>query len=238
MPGPRQGTNFGLIVVGKASVIIHMLPILIRGIVVYIIIIASVRLMGKRQIGELQPFELVITILLSDIASMPLQNSNTPLLQSVVSVFLLISLEIITSCLALKFRPFRTLLQGHSVMIVKNGELDRKSLEKIRYSVDDVVEALRMKDVFDIEKVNYAYVETNGSLSVLLKDDEAEPKQLPCLVISDGKIVDREFDICGLSKEKLLRLLEKNGLRPSDVLMMTYSADKKAQIVLKKEDKN
>ncbi len=238
MPGPRQGTNFGLIVVGKASVIIHMLPILIRGIVVYIIIIASVRLMGKRQIGELQPFELVITILLSDIASMPLQNSNTPLLQSVVSVFLLISLEIITSCLALKFRPFRTLLQGHSVMIVKEGKIDRKSLEKIRYSVDDVVEALRMKDVFDIEKVNYAYVETNGSLSVLLKDGEDEPKHLPCLVISDGKIVDREFDICGLSKEKLLRLLEKNGLRPSDVLMMTYSADKKAQIVLKKEDKN
>ena len=215
-----------------------MLPILIRGIVVYIIIIASVRLMGKRQIGELQPFELVITILLSDIASMPLQNSNTPLLQSVVSVFLLISLEIITSCLALKFRPFRTLLQGHSVMIVKEGKIDRKSLEKIRYSVDDVVEALRMKDVFDIEKVNYAYVETNGSLSVLLKDGEDEPKHLPCLVISDGKIVDREFDICGLSKEKLLRLLEKNGLRPSDVLMMTYSADKKAQIVLKKEDKN
>lgn len=213
-----------------------MLPILIRGIVVYIIVILSVRLMGKRQIGELQPFELVITILLSDIASMPLQNSNTPLLQSVASVFLLISLEIITSCLALKFRPFRTLLQGHSVMIVKNGEIDRKNLEKIRYSVDDVVEALRMKDVFDIERVNYAYVETNGSLSVLLKDDES--KELPCLVISDGKIVEREFDICGLSREKLLRLLEKNGLRPSDVLLMTYSADKKAQIVLKKEDEN
>lgn len=213
-----------------------MLPILIRGIVVYIIVILSVRLMGKRQIGELQPFELVITILLSDIASMPLQNSNTPLLQSVASVFLLISLEIITSCLALKFRPFRTLLQGHSVMIVKNGEIDRKNLEKIRYSVDDVVEALRMKDVFDIERVNYAYVETNGSLSVLLKDDES--KELPCLVISDGKIVEREFDICGLSREKLLRLLEKNGLRPSDVLLMTYSADKKAQIVLKKETEN
>ena len=144
-----------------------MLPILIRGIIIYIIVIASVRLMGKRQIGELQPEELVITILLSDIASMPLQNSNTPLLQSVAAIFLLIALEVITSCLSLKFRPFRTLLQGHSIMIVKNGEIVQKNMKQIRYSVDDVIEALRLKDVFDIEKVNFAYVETNGSLSVL-----------------------------------------------------------------------
>ena len=133
-----------------------MLSILIRGIIIYIIVIASVRLMGKRQIGELQPAELVVTILLSDIASMPLQNSNTPLLQSIIAVFLLIALEIITSCLALKFRSFRTLLQGHSVMIVKNGKIVQKNMKQIRYSVDDVIEALRLKDVFDVSKVNFA----------------------------------------------------------------------------------
>lgn len=212
-----------------------MLPILIRGIIIYIIVIASVRLMGKRQIGELQPEELVITILLSDIASMPLQNSNTPLIQSVAAIFLLIALEVITSCLSLKFRPFRTLLQGHSVMIVKNGEIIQKNMKQIRYSVDDVIEALRLKDVFDIEKVNFAYVETNGSLSVLLKDDENEPKELPCLVISDGKIIEREFDICGLTKEKLLSLLKAKKLSPSNILLMTYSKDGSTNIVVKKE---
>ncbi len=212
-----------------------MLPILIRGIIIYIIVIASVRLMGKRQIGELQPEELVITILLSDIASMPLQNSNTPLIQSVAAIFLLIALEVITSCLSLKFRPFRTLLQGHSVMIVKNGEIIQKSMKQIRYSVDDVIEALRLKDVFDIEKVNFAYVETNGSLSVLLKDDENEPKELPCLVISDGKIIEREFDICDLTKEKLLSLLKAKKLSPSNILLMTYSKDGSTNIVVKKE---
>lgn len=212
-----------------------MLPILIRGIIIYIIVIASVRLMGKRQIGELQPEELVITILLSDIASMPLQNSNTPLIQSVAAIFLLIALEVITSCLSLKFRPFRKLLQGHSVMIVKNGEIIQKSMKQIRYSVDDVIEALRLKDVFDIEKVNFAYVETNGSLSVLLKDDENKPKELPCLVISDGKIIEREFDICDLTKEKLLSLLKEKKLSPSNILLMTYSKDGSTNIVVKKE---
>ena len=214
-----------------------MLPILIRGIIIYIIVIVSVRLMGKRQIGELQPAELVITILLSDIASMPLQNSNTPLLQSIAAIFLLIALEIITSCLALKFRPFRTLLQGHSVMIVKDGEIDQEEMKKIRYSVDDVVEALRLKDVFDIDCVSFAYVETNGSLSVLLKDNENEPLELPCLVISDGKIIEREFSVCGLTKEKLLLRLKNKGIEPKDVLLMTYSKDGKANIILKKESR-
>ncbi len=214
-----------------------MLPILIRGIIIYIIVIISVRLMGKRQIGQLQPAELVITILLSDIASMPLQNSDTPLLQSVAAIFLLIALEIITSCLALKFRPFRTLLQGHSVMIIKGGEIDQAEMKKIRYSVDDVVEALRLKDVFDIGSVSFAYVETNGSLSVLLKDEENEPLELPCLVISDGKIIEREFPVCGLTKEKLLLRLKSKGINPKDVLLMTYSKDGKSSIILKKENK-
>ncbi len=214
-----------------------MLSVLIRGIIIYIIIIISVRLMGKRQIGELQPFELVITILLSDIASMPLQDSDTPLLRSVMAVLLLIALEIITSFLALKFRSFRTLLQGNSILIIKNGEIIEENLKSIRYSVDDVVEALRLKDVFDIEQVNFAYVETNGSLSVLLKDEENEPVELPCLVISDGKIVEREFEICDLTKEKLLNILKETGLSPNDILLMTYCSDKKQKIMVRKRDK-
>ena len=122
-------------------------------------------------------------------------------------------------------------------MIVKNGRINQEEMKKIRYSVDDVVEALRLKDVFDIETVSFAYVETNGSLSVLLKEEENEPKQLPCLVVSDGKIVEREFSVCGLTKEKLLLFLKSKHIEPKDVLLMTYSKDGKASIVLKKEGK-
>ncbi len=212
-----------------------MLPILIRAVIVYVLVIAGVRLMGKRQIGELQPSELVITFLLSDIASMPLQNSNTPLIQSVATVFLLIALEVTTSCLALKFRPFRTLIQGHSVMVIKKGELQQKNMKRIRYSVDDIIESLRLKDVFDISEVDYAYVETNGSLSVLLSEDGTSDSSLPCLVVSDGKIIEREFEVCGMTKEKLGKILSKKGLELKNVLLMTYAEDGKTNIVLKKE---
>ncbi len=212
-----------------------MLPILIRAVIVYILVIAGVRLMGKRQIGELQPSELVITFLLSDIASMPLQNSNTPLIQSVATVFLLIALEVITSCLALKFRPFRTLIQGHSVMIIKKGELQQENMKRIRYSVDDIIESLRLKDIFDISEVDYAYVETNGSLSVLLKEDGNGNNSLPCLVVSDGKIIEREFEVCGMTKKKLEKILSKKGLELKNVLLMTYAEGGKTNIVLKKE---
>ncbi len=211
-----------------------MLPILIRGVIVYVIIIIGVRLMGKRQIGELQPSELVITFLLSDIASMPLQNSNTPLIQSVAAVFLLIALEVMTSCLSLKFRPFRTLIQGHPVMIIKNGQLQQKSMKKIRYSVDDIIESLRLKDVFDIGEVDYAYVETNGALSILLKENRENDSALPCLVISDGKVIEREFDLCELTEKKLYGILEEKGVELKNVLLMTYSKGGKMSLVLKK----
>lgn len=212
-----------------------MLPILIRAVIVYVLVIVGVRLMGKRQIGELQPSELVITFLLSDIASMPLQNSNTPLIQSVATVFLLIALEVITSCLALKFRPFRTLIQGHSVMIIKKGELQQENMKRIRYSVDDIIESLRLKDVFDISEVDYAYVETNGSLSVLLSEGGNSDSALPCLVVSDGKIIEREFEVCGMTKKKLEKILSKKGLELKNVLLMTYAEGGKTNIVLKKE---
>lgn len=222
-----------------------MTPLLIRGIIIYIVVIASVRLMGKRQIGELQPAELVITILLSEIASMPIQDSETPLLQCVVSIFLLVALEVISSVFSMKSRTFRTLIQGHSIIVIKNGEIVQENMKLIRYSVDDLMEALRLKNVFDISQVNYAYIETNGSISVLLNQNdspvtppdleiEKENPALPCLVISDGKIIKREFDICKLNEEKLKKILKNKKLTPEEILIMTYSADGKSTIIERK----
>ncbi len=225
-----------------------MIPLIIRGFIVYIVVIASVRLMGKRQIGELQPAELVVTILLSEIAAMPLENSETPLIQSLVSVFLLVSLEVIFSVCSMKSRKLRTILQGHSVMVIREGKIVQQNLKLVRYSVDDIMEALRLKDVFDIKDVEYAYIETNGSISVMLKENkrtlttadlniEVKKEHIPCLVISDGKIVDREFDVCSLTTQKLLKILKKERLSVNDILLMTYSKDGKTNIVVKEADK-
>ena len=196
---------------------------IIRTFIVYFVVIISVRFMGKRQIGELQPAELVITILMSEIASMPLQDGDCALLTSIVGILLLASLEVLFSCLALKSGRFRTLFQGHSVLISEKGKLKQENMKLIRYSTDDLLQMLRQKDIFNLEDVAYAYVETNGAVSVMLKSDlttvtaedigiEKEEAALPCLVVSDGKIVEREFDLCKMNKQKLLGILDEKKL--------------------------
>lgn len=215
--------------------------ILIKGLIIYAVLALAIRLMGKRQIGELQPGELVITMVLSEIATMPLQDNDFPVISGVTLIFLFVTLELFSSFLAMKFRPYRTMMQGHSVLIIKDGHLLKNNLSMIRYSTDDLMEALRLKDVFNIEDVQYAYIETNGSVSVKLKK-EAEPvtpkdlnvpcreNALPCLVISDGKIIKRDFDLCSMTQEKLQKILNKNNLTASEVFLMT--ADKQGNIYI------
>lgn len=219
-----------------------MINSMVRGVIIYIAVITAVRLMGKRQIGELQPSELVITIILSEVAAMPLQNSSIPLFTCLSLVFLLASLEVISSVLSMKFPSFRRLIQGNSVLVIRNGELIQKHIKLIRYSVDDLTEALRLKDVFDIQNVDFAYVETNGSISVKLKkncrpptknDDKTEDGLLPCLVISDGKIIEQEFEFCNMTRDKLKKVLRKEKLQEKDVVLMTADCKGNYYIVRK-----
>lgn len=226
-----------------------MINLVIRCAVIYFIVIASVRLMGKRQIGELQPSELVITILISDVASMPLQNMEMPILSAIVSLLLLVMFEVLISVLSIKSRTLRKILQGNSVMIIKDGKLIEKQIKLIRYSIDDLMEALRLKDVFDISQVQYAYIETNGAISVELKPQyrtitledmklAAGSSSIPCLVICDGTVVDSEFDVCNMTEEKLKKILRKSNIEVEDVLMMTVDSAGKTYIKLKGEGNN
>lgn len=222
-----------------------MINILIRSALIYISVIAAVRLMGKRQIGELQPSELVITILLSEIASIPIQDDDYPLFLCFLSVMLLVALEILFSVISLKQRTFRTIMQGNSVMVINDGKIIHKHIKSIRYSVEDLVEALRLKDVFDISQVQYAYIETNGSISVQLKPEyrpvtmndlnkKAKKDPLPCLVISDGQIIEKEFELCNMSVKKICNILHSKHIRLEDVLIMT--ADSKGKLFIAKKD--
>ncbi len=204
--------------------------------------------MGKRQIGELQPTELVVTILLSQVASMPLESLDTPLLSILSIIFVLIFLEILFSIISMKIKWFRTLLQGSPILIIRDGKLVQHQLKNIRYSIEDLMEALRLKDVFDISQVQYAYIETNGSISILLKnkfrpitisdtDIKTTAADLPCLVISDGKIIENELDVCNMSKKKLENILTKENIKTSDVMLMTAEKSGKYYIVRKENHK-
>lgn len=220
--------------------------LLFKGVIVYVAVVIAMRFMGKRQIGELQPGELVITILLSEVAAMPLQGDDIPVLSSLSLVFLLVVLEMLSSFLSIKSRAYRTIIQGNSVLIIKEGKIIKKNMKMIRYSTDDLIEALRLKDVFDISTVQYAYIETNGSVSIQLKKEyqpvcaedmkiSVAQEYLPCLIISDGKIIDKDFPICNMTNEKLLKTLKKQNLRVEDVFLMTADKSGKNYIVRKGE---
>ena len=220
-----------------------MVLTILRIFILYVLATAAVRIMGKRQIGELQPSELVITILLSEIAAIPMQDTDIPLLNSVVAVLLLVAFEIIIS---MKSRGARRLLEGNAVTVIRDGKIDQKEIKRLRYTVDDLLTALRQKDVFDISTVGYAVLETNGKLSVMLKPDEnaltAKTLQLslpdpgmPCLVVSDGKVIREHYDDCSMNDRELKRLLRAKGLTVEDVLIMTVDRDKNAVIVEKEK---
>ena len=223
-----------------------MINVMLRGLIVYITVIISVRLMGKRQIGELQPSELVTTFLLSEVASMPLQNKDISLFTCIVLIFMIVGLEVIFSVLSVKSDLFRTLMQGSSALVIKDGKLLQNKMRDIRYSIDDLLEGLRLKDVFDISKVKYAYVETNGSLSVELKENErpitpkdlkltTESEGLTCLVVSDGKIIEKDFDLCNMTTEKLHKHLKMANANLREVFIMTAERNGKINIIRKEQ---
>lgn len=219
-----------------------MFVTIIRTLILYFTVICVVRLMGKRQIGELQPSELVITLLLSEIIAMPMENSDIPLISTVIPVMLLVTLEIITSAISMKSLKFRFLIQGHPIIIIRNGELQQKEMKKLRLTIDDILESLRQKDIFDISLVSYAILETNGQMSVMLKPDyetvtnknagiQAEDSGIPCVVITDGQIERSAFNDCNMTDEKLKKIIQKQNINVSRTLLMTVDKSGKTVVI-------
>ena len=217
---------------------------LIRAVILYAVAIFLIRLMGKRQIGELQPSELVITMLISEVASLPMQDNSIPMLNAIVALFVLVSFEILTSALSLKFHKIRTIMQGHPVIIIRNGVIDVKALKKLRISINDLLSALRQKDVFEISQVSYAIFETNGKISVLLTPQNKnataadlnlnpEDNGMPFAVICDGNYNENAAKEAGINKTETERIIGKKHLKIKDVLLMTVNGKKKSEIIRK-----
>ena len=209
---------------------------LIRTSVLYLFVIAIMRLMGKRQIGELQPTELVVTLLLSEIIAIPMQDNDISLVSTIVPVLVLVGFEILISVISLKSVKIRSIMQGNSIIIIRDGKLDLKKIKELRFTIDDVLEALRQKDIFDISKVQYAVVETNGTISVMLKPEyepvtrgdlslETSDSGMPCAVIVDGRIIKTDFNSCNMTMDKLKKIIKKDKINVDNTLLMTI--DKK-----------
>ncbi len=223
-----------------------MLQTVIRTCVLYVVIILAMRLMGKRQIGDLQPSELVITILISEIAAIPIQDLDMPIIYGVLATFTLVFLEIMTSLITMKSLNMRKLLYGSSSVIIKDGVIDQKMLRRLRITVPDLMEVLRNQEIFDLDQVGYAILETNGQMSVLLKSEFqtasvsdlkgiSRSSAMPCLIISDGKFMQKAMRSLNLSKSQIKDRLSSEKLRIKDVFIMTRDDDGNENIILKQK---
>ena len=218
----------------------------IRAIIIYVVIIIAVRLMGKRQVGDLKPHELVITILISAIAVIPLEENSMPLANCLVPILLFVSLEIIMSVISMKSLWFRNLLQGRPIFIIRQGKLDQKKLKQLRLTMDDVVDALRQKDIFDISQVEDAVIETNGSISVLPKAEyqpitasdinlSVKEKGMPVAIVIDGKPVNEYFNEYKLKDSEIELVLQTVNRDAKRIMLLTIDDDGNTYLIEKEK---
>ena len=218
----------------------------IRTIILYLALIAGMRLLGKRQIGQLEPSEFVLAMLIADLASIPMQNNGIPLLSGLVPIVTILSLELTLSGLTMASVKFRRLLCGKPVILIENGHLDQENLRKVRVSLDELTAKLRLKDVLDLTAVQYAILETDGSLSVfpVPKDRPAtakaagipvEKQYLPVTVIEDGYLSRENLQKTGKDDLWLRSVLENHHATTEGTFLLTVDKVGKVNWVGKEE---
>ena len=221
--------------------------ILLRSIILYIIVVSAVRLMGKRQLGELQPSELVITILVSNIATLPLEDTDIPLIIGVTPILALVCYEVFVSWLILRLPFFRKIIYGSPKIIISNGKIKRSVLRELRLSVDDVMTAMRNQQIFDISEIQYAIVETTGSISIMKKQVKDTPTREdmgffpesadpPQIIVSDGKILTAALDSMGFNVKFVENSAREAGVKIRDIFIMTVDRQGNVYIAGKKEN--
>ncbi|MDE6132752.1 MAG: DUF421 domain-containing protein [Oscillospiraceae bacterium] len=221
-----------------------MSVVFIRAVILYVLLIFTVRLMGKRQIGELQPSELAITILISNIATLPVEDTGIPLLTGIIPIVTLAGLDVIMSWLGIKSRTVRRFTCGKPVIIISGGQLDQKKMQSIRFTVDDLAASLRSQGIFDISEVQLAVVETTGTLSVYQKysarnvtngDMEIKGKNEnpPEVVVADGELVPEAMGRLGVTPKWIEAALKKENAAIKDVFLMTAYPGGKCSIMKK-----
>lgn len=211
-----------------------MLITIIRTLILYIFVAFAVRLMGKRQLSELQPSELVVTLLIADLASIPMENNDKPILSGIIPTLILISCEILISVVMMKNSFFRKLICGSPVMVIEDGKILRDKMSSLRITTEDLCVQLRQQGIFSIEDVEYCIVETNGKLSVLQKPEKRTPSAedfnikisdegLEVVVINDGEYLKSSMEINNTSVKEIESIIKREKVKLKDIFIMTYN---------------
>lgn len=224
-----------------------MITAFFRTVLLYGLLIVGLRLTGKRQIGQLEPIEFVLMMLLSDLASVPMQDFGLPLLQGVIPIATLLALSTLLSGISMLSVRFRSLVCGEPTLIIREGVLQQAAMKRSRLTLDEVLEELRVQGVSSLDEVKYAVLETSGQLSVLLRADvqPATPRQmglnvaddvfLPVIIIDNGRLMGKNMEKMGLDEKWLQKQLKAHKAhRVQDVFLMTV--DRSGTVVLAKKE--
>lgn len=223
-----------------------MAVILIRSMILFLSLFLLMRLMGKRQLGQLEPSELVVSVLIADLGAHPLQDTGMPMLYGLVSIVTIFCMELILSGMALRSVKLRSFLWGKPCFLIENGQINQAEMRKNRFSLDELTEELRRQSILDIKSVAYAVLETDGTLNVILNADEQPVTAgqmnihnaeigYPMILIDDGIILRDNLRISGRDTVWLKKTLRKNRINdPKDVFLLTVRQD--GSIYLAKKD--
>lgn len=221
----------------RAGHAIPMLILFLRACFLYVLVFLILRLTGKRQVSDLQPFDLLITLMIADLASCAIADPSIPLVYSVVPIFALYLMQAFIAYICLKSTGIRRVVCGNPVILVADGVLQEASMRKANYTIIDLMDQLRAKDVFDIGDVAYAILETNGSMSVLQRGDfqiptfkdlslPSEKAQLSHMLVLDGRFCPNTIQACGLSENWVQAKLSEMGAgKIKDVFYLSLSPD-------------
>ena len=198
-----------------------MITVFIRTIIIYVFLVIGMRLMGKRTIGELQPFEFTITLAIADLACMPMQDISVPIVYGLVPLFVMFLLHYFITILTSKSIKFRRFINGKPVIVINENGLDYEALRSLNVDVNDVLESLRSQQFFSPEQVKYAVYETNGNLSILEREDAKEPSGIPITVIVEGRLMECNIGYTKYDKQGILNYVKNKNLSLKEVLLMT-----------------
>ena len=213
-----------------------MLVTFFRAIVLYIIVLIVMRLMGKREIGQLQPFELAISIMIADLAATPMAESGVPITNGIMPILGLLVMHLIISMINIKSRKAREIICGKPSLLIFRGKIDQKILKKERFTINELEERLRDNNIFNIGDVEYAILETSGQVTVIPKPNkktvtpadlniEAKYEGIPYDLVVDGKVEYENLKKIGKDYIWLKKQTEKFGIKPEDALIVTIDGD-------------
>ncbi|NMS91781.1 DUF421 domain-containing protein [Clostridioides difficile] len=219
-----------------------MTVVLIRSIILYITVLIALRVMGKGEIAEMNCFDLVITLLIAEVASVPMENNNIPIINGVAAITGLVIMQTLISFLSLKSRKLSSFLSGKPSILIDKGKIVYKELKKERVSIDELLEQLRIQGYFNLKDVQYAILETDGNLSVVPASsyNSTPPRafnHLPIPLILDGRIINENLDMAKKDTNWLMGILKSNHIEAfKDVLICVLDENDKIFIQNKKGD--